>query len=251
MQSSLSQRQVLDIVSAIGYRILRFGGEANRAEDTVTRIGRAYGMNEVHVFAIATSILITVEKDGESMTQTRRISKVSTDLDKLDKINSLSRKICSTETDFDTIMNHIREIDQSPKYPSSLGIWAYALIGGSFSVFFGGGVCEFMVGFIVGALIRFVKKGAEFLQSPPFVTNAAGAAATVSLIKICTFFFPSLNISATTIGVLMILVPGVLLTNCIRDFVATDYTAGTAKIMETFLVAAAIALGVGVSVFWR
>ena len=251
MKYSLTQRQVLDIVSAIGYRILRFGGEANRAEDTVTRIGRACGMNEVHVFAISTSILITVEKDGMSMTQTRRISKVTTDLDKLDKLNSLSREICETKTEFDFIIQKIREIDSSPKYSSLLGILAYALIGSSFSVFFGGGMYEFIVGFVVGALIRFVKKGVEFLQSPPFVTNAVSAAATVSLIKLCSFIFPGLNMSATTIGVLMILVPGVLLTNCIRDFVATDYTAGTAKIMETLLVAAAIALGVGISVFWR
>lgn len=71
------------------------------------------------------------------------------------------------------------------------------------------------------------------------------------LIKIFSFVFTNLNIPATTIGVLMNLVPGVLLTNCIRDFVATDYTAGTAKIMETLLIAAAIALGVGVSVLWR
>ena len=112
-------------------------------------------------------------------------------------------------------------------------------------------MAEFIVGFVVGALVRPVIKIADYLQSPPFFTNVAGAAATVVFIKLCTFVFANLNVSATTIGVLMNLVPGVLLTNCIRDFVATDYSAGTAKIMETLLVAAAIALGVGVSVLWR
>ena len=58
----LSQQEVLDIVTGIGERILRYGGEANRAEDTVVRIGQAYGMDEVHVFAIASSIMVTVEK---------------------------------------------------------------------------------------------------------------------------------------------------------------------------------------------
>lgn len=251
MEHSLTQRQVLDVVASVGYRILMYGGEANRAEDTVNRIGFAYGMDEVHVFAIASSIMITVEKDGESMTQTRRIVRTNTDLDKLDKLNNLSREICRDKTDFDTIVKKVHEIDARPVYPGWVIVLAYALIGGAFSVFFGGGVAEFIVGFCVGALIRPVIKIADYLQSPPFFTNVAGAAATVVLIKLFTFVFTSLNVSATTIGVLMNLVPGVLLTNCMRDFVATDYTAGTAKIMETLLVAAAIAIGVGVSVLWR
>jgi len=251
MEHSLSQRQVLDVVTSLGYRILLYGGEANRAEDTVVRIGQAYGMDEVHVFAIASSIMVTVEKDGESMTQTRRIVRTSTDLDKLDKFNNLSREICRDMTDFDTVVKRVKEIDASPVYPGWVIMLAYAIIGGAFSVFFGGGVAEFIVGFVVGALVRPVIKIADYLQSPPFFTNVAGAAATVVFIKLCTFVFANLNVSATTIGVLMNLVPGVLLTNCIRDFVATDYSAGTAKIMETLLVAAAIALGVGVSVLWR
>ena len=251
MEHSLSQRQVLDIVTSIGYRILLFGGEANRAEDTAVRIGFAYGMDQVHVFAIASSIVVTVEKDGKALTQTRRIIKTNTDLDKLSKINSLSREICRDKTNYDEVADKVHEIDRAPVYPGWVMVLAYALIGGAFAVFFGGGVCEFVVGFFVGAFIRFVIKIADFLQSPPFFTNVAGAAATVALIKIGTFIFPAFNVSATTIGVLMNLVPGVLLTNCIRDFVATDYSAGTAKIMETMLVAAAIALGVGVSVLWR
>lgn len=251
MEHSLTQRQVLDVAIAIGCRILLYGGEANRAEDTVSRIGQAYGMDEVHVFAVAASIMVTVEKDGESMTQTRRIVRTNTDLDKLDKFNDLSRLICRERTDFATVMSAIKEIDASPVYPWYIMMLAYAIIGSAFAVFFGGGVAEFVVGFVVGALIRPVIKLADYLQSPPFFTNVAGAATTVMLVKLCTFVFVNLNVSATTIGVLMNLVPGVLLTNCIRDFVATDYSAGTAKIMETLLVAAAIALGVGVSVLWR
>ena len=251
MEHSLTQRQILDVATSMGYRILLCGGEANRAEDTVIRIGKAYGMDKVHVFAIATSIMVTMDKGDEAMTQTRRIARTNTDLDKLDKFNNLSREICRDKLDFDTIVARIREIDAMPVYPSWVMVLAYAIIGSAFAVFFGGGAAEFIVGFIVGALIRPVIKIADYLQSPPFFTNVAGAATTVILIKLFTFVFTNLDVSATTIGVLMNRVPGVLLTNCIRDFVATDYSAGTSKIMETLLVAAAIALGVGVSVLWR
>ncbi len=251
MEHNLSQKEVLHILSVIGEKILKYGGEANRAEDTVCRIGVAYGMDQTHVFAIASSIIITIENDDEILTQTRRILKTSTDLDKLGKLNALSREICTLRLDYDDVMKRIEEIDKADNYPALIKMLAYAIVGGSFSVFFGGGWQECLVGFIVGALIYFVIRLFDYLQAPPFFTNVGGAAATVILIKIATFLFTALDVSPTTIGVLMNLVPGVLLTNCIRDFVATDYSAGTAKIMEALLIAAAIALGVGVSILWR
>lgn len=251
MEHNLSQKEVLHILSLIGEKILKYGGEANRAEDTVCRISSAYGMEQTHVFAIASSVIITIENNDEILTQTRRILKTSTDLDKLGKLNALSREICAERLDYDVVMQKIEDIDKEKNYPPVVKMLAYGIIGGSFSVFFGGGWQECVVGFVVGALLYFVIRLFDYLQAPPFFTNVGGAASTVILIKIATFLFTSLDVSSATIGVLMNLVPGVLLTNCIRDFVATDYSAGTAKIMETLLVAAAIALGVGVSILWR
>ncbi len=251
MKHDLTQKEIIHILSVIGEKILKYGGEANRAEDTVCRISAAYGMKQTHVFAIATSIIITVEEDNKILTQTKRIQRTSTDLDKLARLNALSREICTNLLGYDEIMQKISDIDKEKNYSETVKMLAYAIIGGSFSVFFGGGLKEGIVGFLVGALIFFVIKFFNYLQAPPFFTNVGGAAATVILIKIFTFLFTTLDVSPTTVGVLMNLVPGVLLTNCIRDFVATDYSAGTSKIMETLLTAAAIALGVGVSILWR
>ena len=251
MEHNLSQREVLDVVTDIGYYILRYGGEISRAEDTVRRIGAAYSMDEVHVFAIATSIIITVEKSGKSLTKTRRIAEPITNLDRVDSYNALSRKICETLPGYDAILEDIKKIESRPTYPDWVMILGCALIGGSFAVFFGGSFCELLTGLIVGALVKIVLLFVDALHAPPFFENVAGAATAVSLIKLATFIFPDLNLFATTIGVLMILVPGVLLTNCIRDFVATDYSAGTAKIIEVLIIASAISLGVGVSLFWR
>ena len=252
MEHNLTQKEILHILCLMGEKILRCGGEANRAEDTVSRIGKAYGMDQVHVFAIASSIIITIEdEDEEILTQTKRITRVATDLDKLEKLNALSREICQNCLPYDEVMEKISEIDHGKVYPPVVKMLAYAIVGGSFSVFFGGGWQEGIVGFLVGAMIYFVIRLFDYLQAPPFFTNVGGAAATVIFIKLFTFLFTNLDVSSTTIGVLMNLVPGVLLTNCIRDFVATDYSAGTSKIMEAFLVAAAVALGVGVSILWR
>ena len=70
-------------------------------------------------------------------------------------------------------------------------------------------------------------------------------------VKIASMVYPGLNVDAAISGPLMNLVPGILLTNCIRDIVSADYVAGTAKMIETLIVACSIALGVAVSVLWR
>lgn len=251
MSHNLSQQEVLDVASSLGYYLLKYGAEVNRVEDTVQRICYAYGMDVVHVFAIAATIVTTVEKDGIALTQSQRVQGISPDLDKVEKFNALSRWICSETPSYEDVVKRGNKIKTANVYSFWINVLAFGLIGGGFAIFFGGGIYEMIVGFVVGFLLKFVMQTAHRLQAPPFFANAAGAAFTVSLIQLATYIFSSLDTEITAISVLMNLVPGVLLTNCIRDFVATDYTAGAAKIMEAFMTAAAIALGVGVSLLWR
>lgn len=251
MENTLSQREVLDVATSIGYHMLKNGGEINRAEDTMERICLAYGMDAVHAFAISSTVIVSVEKDDISLSQTRRVKGYVTNLNKIEKYNALSRKICETLPTYNEIIQELKEIDELAPYPLYVSFLAYALIGGSFSVFFGGGVYEFLAGFLIGFVLRSVILLGDFLHSPSFFVNTAGAATTVLLSFLSSFLFQGIDTEIVNIGVLMNLVPGVLLTNCMRDFVAMDYMAGLAKIVEVILIALAIALGVAVSVLWR
>lgn len=75
--------------------LLLCGAEINRVEDTMTRLGRAYGAKKVDIFAITSDIVLTILfEDGVELTQTRRIRKSSSfDFVKLERLNALSRKI--------------------------------------------------------------------------------------------------------------------------------------------------------------
>ena len=251
MSHELTQREVLDIATCMGYYIIKNGGEVSRAEDTVERIGLAYGMDEVHVFAIGHLIIVSVEKDDVSLSQTRRVKGGSTNLNKVEKFNSLSRKICENRPRYEDVAKEIEQIGALSTYPYWIVVLAFALVSGGFTIFFGGNLLEGIISFFIGAALKPVMTFFDKLKSPIFFANAAGAAVTVTLTQIASLLFGGLNQEAINIGVLMNLVPGVLLTNCIRDFVAADYVAGVAKIVETLLIAAAISLGVAVSLLWR
>ena len=55
------------------------------------------------------------------------------------------------------------------------------------------------------------------------------------------------NVDLVTIGVLMLLVPGVALTNAMREIMVGDIFSGLSRTAESILTATAIALGVMVS----
>ena len=80
----------------IGEQMLTSGAEVWRVEDSIRRICRAYGAVRVDVFSITSSIVVTIYgPEFSSLTQTRRISGLNTDMYRLDQLNQLSRDICS------------------------------------------------------------------------------------------------------------------------------------------------------------
>ena len=248
---SATPQEVLDIATKIGYALLKHGAEINRVEDTAKRICKAYGMDSANIFAITSSIVITVEHKGTALTQTRRVTAIDTNLDKVEHLNSLSRKICEKKTTYSAAISEIDAIENRHLYSPVISCVAYAVIGGAFSVFFGGNMSDCAIGFVTGFLIRTIMLALNNFMAPAFFVNTITSAAVVTLVHIAHLLFNGIHEETIIIGVLMNLVPGVLLTNCIRDFVSNDFTTGLSRIVEAFLIAAAIALGVGISFIWR
>ena len=56
-----------------------------------------------------------------------------------------------------------------------------------------------------------------------------------------------MNLDTVIIGSIMPLVPGVAITNAVRDTFQGDYISGCARLLEAFLKAAFVALGIGIA----
>ena len=59
----------------------------------------------------------------------------------------------------------------------------------------------------------------------------------------------AINLDTVVIGSIMPLVPGVAITNAVRDTLQGDYISGCARILEAFLKAIALGVGVAFAVF--
>ena len=86
----------LGIVKGTTITLLADGADVRRVEQTLTRMGLAYGAVRMDVFVITSSIVLTMcFPDETSVTQTRRIEKSAvTDFRKLEAINAISRSYC-------------------------------------------------------------------------------------------------------------------------------------------------------------
>lgn len=235
--------KLLDSVMDIGEQMLICGAEVHRVEDSIKRIFDAYGTKRTDVFIITSSIVVTIHTDDKAYTQTRHITKTSTDYENLHKLNELSRSICKHKYSDNEIKKQLAEIAKSKKYPLWLEFICYAVISGAFTLFFGGGITESAVSFIIGALVRFVILLCDKTVKNKIFCKFVSALIATSL----TFIALRLDFIATVdkviIGNIMTLIPGIGLTTALKDLLVGDSIAGLLRTIEACITALAIAAG--------
>lgn len=243
MSDRQEAEQFLTYALDLGERMLIRGAEVGRVEDTITRILRAEGASRVDVFTITTSIIVTAHFPGGAVTQTRRVSGTSYDLTALTRLNNLSRRICNGDCPVEDIQKHLREIDEARTYSRLTMVLLYGFTSFVFSMFFGGTFLDAILSALVGMLIREMLWLYSRLRVP-------GLASTLLCAIVGGFIahgFGWVGIPAAAdkiaIGNIMLLVPGIGLTNSIRDMFTGDTISGLLRFSECLLTALALAFG--------
>lgn len=231
-------------VMNIGEEMLICGAEVRRVEESIRRMCTAFGAVRTDVFIITSSMVVTVSTaDGEIFTQTRRVTSSSPDFEKLHRLNQLSRKICAEKLSVEEIEKNFNAAVNCRTYPFWLECICYAVIAGAFTLFFGGNIRDTAVSLLAGAAVRFVILLSEkTVYSKIFSKFLSAATATL-----LAYFALKLNIIADVdkviIGNIMSLIPGIGLTNALRDLFTGDSIAGLLRSIEAVLTALAIAAG--------
>ena len=228
----------------IGEQMLLSGAEVHRVEESINRMGYALGAKRVDVFIITSSMVVTFHlENGETYTQTRRIISSNTDYEKLHRLNELSRNICSGELTETDIKNRLSEISALKGFPVWVEVICYAVIAGAFTLFFGGGVLEAVFSFAIGAILRTVIYFCDKINSNKIFSKFVSSAVITILAFLLVRLKLVLSADNIIIGNIMTLIPGIGLTNALRDLFTGDSIAGLLRFIEVFLIALAIAAG--------
>lgn len=228
----------------LGEEMLISGAEVYRVEDCIRRICLSYGAVRAEAFVLTSTIVVTLEQpDGQYQTQSRRVERASTDLDRVDRLNQLSREMCRDRLEHDTFQARFQEILAGKRYSHCIEALIYIAIAAAFTVFFGGSWFDALISGLIGLAV----KGVVWITGHAS-TNKVLANLTASFVLSCLAFLAvshGLGHSADLIiiGNIMVLIPGIGLTNSVRDMISGDTVTGLIRFSEACMLALAIAGG--------
>ncbi|PRR78139.1 Inner membrane protein YjjP [Clostridium liquoris] len=239
--------RILYIAAFAGEIMLQSGGETYRVEETISRICASYGVKDADSFVTPTGIIISVtDVKGTTISKVIRVKHRTVDLDKISEVNDLSRRICAENLSLDFVEKALDDILNNTKYSNRTLIFASSIAAGFFTLLFGGNYKDFFVSLFIGAVIEVLSIALSRIETNAFFINAIGGATASFIALLSTSLGIGNNTDKIVIGSLMLLVPGLAITNAIRDSIAGDLVAGTSRTAEAFLTAIAIAVGSGI-----
>lgn len=236
-----------DLLSAaldIGEQMQVSGAEIYRVEDCIRRICRAYGAQDVDVFTITSSIVLTIQDpSGNRWTQTRRIERSENNLYRVDKLNKLSRAMCENHLSYVAYQDRFQAIMAEPGYPWWMLCIAYAAVAGAFTMFTGGTVRDALVSVVVGIILRGVVCLNRRLRFNQVFSSVLSSFAVAALAFLAQWLGLADSADPVVMGNIMLLIPGVGLTNSLRDMISGDTMSGLLRFLEACIIALAIASG--------
>lgn len=247
---------ILHQLSIAGEAMLLAGAEVSRVESTLKRIGLAYGAQSVNVFAITASLLVTVDyADGWRKTESRRIIGPGiTDYRVIEGMHRLMQRCCASTLSVSELERAVAAAAKPG--PERLKVYIGSILAAAgFAVFFGGVALDAVLAAVFAVLICFLQERLMprcpnlliFNLRCSFIAGLA-TCAVFALATLAPADLP-MHLDKVLIGEVMLLIPGIYMTNAIRDILVGDTVAGTMRFIETMLWAVALACGFMLAIF--
>ena len=228
-----------------GRLIMECGGETYRVEETITRMGSAFGLREVESFAVPSGIFISYRgHDGAIHTAVKRVRKGDTDLTRVDEVNAISRQVVAEGLSCEEALRRLEDIaGRKPALSQPLLLVAAALSSGGWAVLFGGRGWDFACGVAVGALVRLLTQLLNRYHMQTLVSTLMGSF-VAALVPMAFHQLTGLGtVDLIVAGALMPMLPGLAMTNAVQDTMRGDMVSGLSHGVNAVLTAVLVAGG--------
>ena len=240
--------EFLNFCCEMGRQLIQNGAEIYRVEDSINRLMDAYGYQDTEVFAIPASVILNILEDGHNYTKAIRIRTSFINLDKLEKLNSLCRQVCRETPAPAEAMERLRSIAQASGYPQWSGYLAHGFVAVFFTLFWGGRVLDACFAFACGLAVKAATATLSRMNTNIFFTYVCASMAMVLPPLALVYLGVPVQMDKIVIGAIMLLVPGIAITNVVRDVLAGDFLTALTKFAEVLIISMALALGIAIPV---
>ncbi len=247
----MNYRLLADTAMLAGEIMLQGGAETYRVEDTMQRILEASEAEKTEVLVFSTAVMLTLEAPAITpISKTTRISARGTNLGHICAVNSLSRKFCAEEISLEEMYEELQQLRRNKEYSPFVTYLCTLITVVMFTLLLGASAKDTVfagASGIVMALLQTVLKKLNLNEFMYHVTALAGATFFVTVLQ--GLLRSDINLELVVAGTAMPLLPGVAITNAIRDTLQGDYVSGAARVMEAFVRAISCAVGIGAGLY--
>lgn len=238
--------RLLNLAAELGYQLMSSGAEIYRVEESAHRLLCAYGLQSPEVFAIPNCIIVSVATpEGHSITRMRRIPAHGTDIDRLERCNDLCRRLCTQTPPLEEAQAEVSALSgHALRFSPWQLLIGYGIVPAFFAPLLGGSAMDLLGSFLSGLAVGFcILYGRKVIGSNAFFRTVICSAAASLLALLMVYLELGHSVDVITISVLMTLVPGVAITNAMREIMAGDIISGLTRTADAILTGSAIALG--------
>lgn len=238
--------EVFQIAQLTGEIMLKNGAETYRVEDTITRILKTTGFSQIEAFTTLTGMVISMSDPTIlPVTSVKRVQNRSNHLRKVEMANDVSRRLVGGKLSVEDALAELKEINTRPmNYPKYVVVPVCTLACGCFCLIFGGSLRDFLATLLVGTLYGCFTILTDRLSAISFIKDLLCAMIVGLFSVIFSYVIPiAEHMDLVIAGSIMPLVPGLAITNAIRDTLYGDYLSGLARALEACITAIVIAGG--------
>ncbi|KXT85578.1 threonine/serine exporter family protein [Streptococcus panodentis] len=236
----------VDVIMLAGTLLLQSGSEIYRVEDTMIRIAHSQGIMDCNALAMPVAIFFSVENTNVS--RMKRNLRTNYNIEKVCEVNQVSRQLVSGLISLQEAFEELNRLKSKRlPYSNQQLTLAATLSAPFFSIMFGGNFYD-ALGAALATFFGFISYlYTEKYVRIPFVSTFAGAFIFGLLAQIWVRYsgFPT-SADLIIAGSVMPFVPGIALTNSVRDIMTSHINSGMSKLFESLLIT--LALGAGTSV---
>ena len=219
-------RKLLLLAILAGRIMLRNGAETYRVEDTIERIIKSRkNIKYANAFVTPTGIFASLEYEEEVLTYLIRIKSIRINLDKINLVNDFSREFVSTNMSIDEGIKRLKMINKTETYSALFKSLFGSLSCGFFSILLGGSKFDFLSSIFVGFFVVLVVNKINKYKLTFFINNFIGSIIATILSILITVIGIADNMNTVIIASIMPLVPGVAITNAMRDTISGDFVS--------------------------
>ena len=242
----LKNEMTIDCILLAGRIMMQSGAETYRVEDTMLRMARSQNMLDAQSYVTPTGIIFSLGK-----TQPTRITSISTrmtDLHRISLVNSISRKLTSQIITLEQAYDELKKIEKTNFFlPMWIQVLAASIGSAAIMIMFKGIWSDIPAAMVAGGTGHYIVSIVHEKTKVKFFSEFIAALVVAIIALFAVRYNFGQIIDRIIIGSVMPLVPGLVITNAVRDLMAGHFTAGVAKGAEALLTAFAIGSGVALA----